>query len=411
MTDMKERAIDALDEATTSLKAADDDSLSAQLREEQRIIDTLSDELAECYLEGLNMAEGRFAQAISETSRLTKTEAKKEITRKIREAETEEESPVNVWVSENLAQVRVIRTTDHISDTRYVWVFDDGTTVETGSNHRTHFMWPEFRDEIYDAAGPYLTKPEDGYVQGEDWREFIVHQIQEHKIEKESIGPRTRAIEYLKKRIRNADGFGDLQDAADYQGVYIDLEPPDDDPDPEDEEDPLNRVESLMFQNSWVKDAAEEHEVTTRAIQNELDARGFTVDGRRVSETKYVGGRYQTFWKLNGSFASPASYEPDSDGDSDDEAKTESDSDTSAASSEDSDSDTDTGEDGDRDHAANDDDDDEAESDSDTSAASSEDSDSDIDEQKDEDEDDPDHTAGNNDSGDDSGFGFVGGES
>jgi hypothetical protein len=79
-----------------------------------------------------------------------------------------------------------------------------------------------------------------------------------------------------------------------------------------------------MFPNSWAKDAAEEHDITTRAVQNELDARGMTVEGRQVSETKYVGGQYQTFWKLGGNFASPAAYQPEAD---DDDTDTGSDSD------------------------------------------------------------------------------------
>jgi hypothetical protein len=370
MTDVEDRAIDAVEEATTSLEAIDDDSIPAQIREEQKIVDTLSDELAECYLDGLNMSEGRFAQAISDASRLTKTEAKQEIKRKINESQNQDATRLNVWISENLTQVRVIRTTDHISDTRYVWEFSDETTVETGSNQRTHFMWPEFRDEIYDAAGPYLMKPDDGYLEGDDWRRFVVRLIQEYKNEKESIGRRTRAIEYLKTRIRNADGFGDLRDAADYQGVYVEVnnDPPDDeaeiDTSASNQECPLWRVDLLMFPNNWAKDAAEEHDITTRAVQNELDSRGFTIDGRRVSSTEYIGGRYQTFWKLNGSFASPAAYQPIADDDhqteSDSDGDDEPDSDISADDSEsdsESDSDSDVADDAARDQADDSDDD------------------------------------------------------
>jgi len=330
-------------------------------------VDTLSDELAGCYLDGLNMSEGRFAKAISDASRLTKTEAKQEIKRKINESQNQDGTRLNVWISENLTQVRVIRTTDHISDTRYVWEFSDETTVETGSNSKVHFSWNHFRDEIYAAAGPYLSPPESDYCEGEDWREFMVRQIRENKTEKISTGPRTRAIEYLKTRIRNADGFGDLRDAADYQGVYVEVNnnPPDDEA-PVDtsggkQKCPLWRVDLLMFPNNWAKDAAEEHDITTRAVQNELDSRGFTIDGRRVSSTEYIGGRYQTFWKLNGSFASPAAYQPEADDhhtESNSDGDDEPDSNISADDSEsDSDSDSDVADDAARDQADDSDDD------------------------------------------------------
>jgi hypothetical protein len=67
-----------------------------------------------------------------------------------------------------------------------------------------------------------------------------------------------------------------------------------------------------MLSNEWAKDAADEYEVSTRALQNELDARGFTLDETTsVSSQEWVGGRYETFWTLNGDFAAPAAYQPE----------------------------------------------------------------------------------------------------
>jgi hypothetical protein len=330
MNEIEEEAIAALDQAEDTLDNIDEDGVAAKIQKEQEVIDDLTTTLAELYADGLNMNEGHFAHGISECSRMTKTEAKGDITRKIEDINNQGKTSLNAWVANNLNEVRVIRTTDHVSDTRYVWEFEDGTTVETGSDNRTHFMWAEFRNQIFDAAGPYLAKPEDRYAEGKEWAEFMVRLIQERKTEKTSTGPRTRAIEYVKTRIRNAGGYGNVRDAADYRGVYVEVnnDPPDDE-DPVDldvtqQECPLWRVDLLMFPNSWAKDAAEEHDITTRAVQNELDARGMTVEGRQVSETKYVGGQYQTFWKLGGNFASPAAYQPEAD---DDDTDTGSDSD------------------------------------------------------------------------------------
>jgi hypothetical protein len=324
MNDLEIEAWEELEEATKSLDAAADGSKIEQMRKESQIIDELSDTLADLFLDGLQVQESRFASAISDSSTLNKTEAKNLITRKVREKESDENRLVDEWIADNLSEVRVIQTTDHISDTRYVWDYG-GVTVETGSGRgeRTHFQWLDYRDEIYEAGGPYLDDPAPDHRDGDGWRDFIVRQIDQHETIKESLGPRSRATEYLKTRIRNADGFGQLADAADYQGVFAEVtdEAPEDespvDTETPQQECPLWRVDLLMVPNDWAKSAAEEYDITTRAVQNELEARGYTLDGRRVSSTEYVDGRYQTFWKLNGTFAAPAAYQPDADADED----------------------------------------------------------------------------------------------
>jgi len=324
MTDVEdretfERAMSALEDAITTLEAAQDANIAVQMKKEQEAVEELADTLAECYADGMNAPEGRFAKGIAETSRLNKTEAKSLITRKIQEAEADDGQPLNRWIAENLAEVRVIRTTDHVQDTRYVWDFGN-VTVETasGEGRRGHFAWPNFRDSIYESGGPYLDDPVPDLRDGGEWSSWIVTQEQAHGVEKVSMGPRTNAVEYLKKRVRNADGYGNLRDAADMQGVYAEVnnDPPEDadplDTDAPEQECPEWRVDLLMIPNEWAKEAAEEFDVTTRALQNELDARGFTLDETTsVSSQEWIGGRYETFWTLNGDFAAPAAYQPE----------------------------------------------------------------------------------------------------
>ena len=314
-----ERAMSALEAAVTTLEAAQDANIAVQMKKEQEAVEELADTLAGCYADGMNAPEGRFAKGIAEASRLNKTEAKSLITRKIQEAEADDGQPLNRWVAENLAEVRVIRTTDHVQDTRYVWDFGS-TTVETasGEGRRGHFAWPNFRDSIYESGGPYLDDPVPDLRDGSEWSSWIVTQEQAHGVEKVSTGPRTNAVEYLKKRVRNADGYGNLRDAADMQGVYVEVnnDPPEDtepvDTDAPEQKCPEWRVDLLMLPNEWAKDAADEYEVSTRALQNELDARGFTLDETTsVSSQEWVGGRYETFWTLNGDFAPPAAYQPE----------------------------------------------------------------------------------------------------
>lgn len=322
-----ERATDALDECLAKLEAAGEASVSVQMKKEQEAVEELADTLADAFANGLNSSEGRFAAAVADVSRLNKTEAKSLIARKVQEAQANAGNPLNVWIADNLEEVRVIRTTDHVQDSRYVWDFG-GVTVETasGDGRRGHFSWMNFRDAIYESGGPYLDDPQPSYRDGKDWRDFIVNQEKANGVEKVATGPRTNAVDYLKKRVRNADGFGNLEDAADMQGVYVEVnnDPPEgvqpvntDDPE---QECPIWRVEMVMVPNEWAKDAAEEYEISTRALQNELDARGYTLEGQTsVSSQEYVGGRYETFWTLSGDFAAPAAYQteaesPDGDG-------------------------------------------------------------------------------------------------
>ncbi|WP_436910326.1 hypothetical protein [Halosimplex marinum] len=314
-----ERATTALEECLTQLEAAQEASVAVQMKKEQEAVEDLADTLAECFADGLDTPQGRFAKAVSEVSRLNKTEAKSLIARKVQEVEADDGQPLNLWVADNIEEVRVIRTTDHIQDTRYVWDFG-GVTVETasGDGRRGHFGWPNFRDLVYESGGPYLDDPQPDYRDPDEWREFIVGQEEAHGVEKVSTGPRTNGVEYLKKRVRNADGFGDLEDAADMQGVFVEVnnDPPEGvepvDTDAPEQECPEWRVDMVMLPNDWAKDAAEEYDVSVRALQNELDARGFTVEGQTsVSSQEYVGGRYDTFWTLTGDFAAPAAYQPE----------------------------------------------------------------------------------------------------
>lgn len=342
-----ERATSALEQTINTLEAAQDANIAVQMKKEQQGVEQLADTLAECYADGMNAPEGRFAEAIADASRLNKTEAKSLITRKIQEAEADDGQPLNRWVAENLAEVRVIRTTDHVQDTRYVWDFGN-TTVETasGEGRRGHFGWLNFRDLIYESGGPYLDDPVPDLRDGSDWRNWIVTQEQAHGVEKVSTGPRTNAVEHLKKRVRNADGYGNLRDAADMQGVYAEVnnDPPEDsdpaDTDAPEQKCPKWRVELVMVSNEWAKDAADEYEISTRALQNELDARGFTLDETTsVSSQEWVGGRHETFWTLTGDFAAPAAYQPEAstEGGEENPEDTDSDRDTDTAPSSDAD--------------------------------------------------------------------------
>lgn len=321
-SDARDRAFEAIEDFENAIQDANGVSPGSRIAIQSQAFEELTETLGECYAAGMNLPMGLFADAVADVSKLNKTEAKEGIADKSQEKAQPgtDRAPLNEWVDSNLEEVRVVRTTDHVQDTRYVWDFGDITLeTESGAEGREHYAWSLFRDAIKDAGGPYLADPEPEQLRdGSAWREWIVGREEEHGTTKVYTGPRTNAVEYLQNRVRTADGFGDLEAAVDYNGVYVEVhnDPPEGaepvDTDAPEQECPEWRVELLLIPSEWVKDAVEEFGISHRALQNELDARGYTLEGKRsVATREYVAGRYLTFWALNGGFAAPAAYQPD----------------------------------------------------------------------------------------------------
>lgn len=314
MADPRDEAFDAYERFAETCESLADESPALRLRREADAFETLADDLASCYVDGLSSVPvGQFASMVSDvSSSLNKTEAKQHIVSKTQDLKTKgnDRPQITEWIQENLREVRVVRTTDHVDVTRYVWDFG-ATTLETesGDEGRTHYHWQNFRDTIYDAGGPYCTPPPEQLREIEDWREWIVTRLEEHKTEKTTMGPRTLAVNELQNRVRRAEAHGKLLSALNYQGVYLELDgdPPEETITDISEYDPT----AMYLPNNWATEAAEEHGVSTQALQNELDARGYLLPGRsKVATQEYVGGQYTTWWVLTGEFAQPASYDP-----------------------------------------------------------------------------------------------------
>lgn len=319
----RERALEAMAEFEEACEEVEDESPAVRLKQEADAFEEFTDTLGECFADGLkSMSAGQFADTVAElSSSLNKTEAKQQIASKSMALKAEEtgRKPLDDWIGEKLDQVRVVRTTDHVDDTRYVWDFGD-VTVETSSGEegRGHYNYVNFRDSIHEAGGPYLLDPNDPLKDSMEWRAWIVDQLEENEQVKTTKGMRTNAVEYLQNRVRRSDAHGSLGDALNYNGVYAELS--NDPPDGEDSIDtdrtpqpcPDWRVDTLYIDNEWPKEAAEEFGISTRALQNEIDARGYMLEGHsKIATQEYVDGQYVTFWVLDGDFATPAAFQPE----------------------------------------------------------------------------------------------------
>lgn len=320
-TDAKARAFTALETFREGIEDAEDKPPTERVVAEAQHFEQLTDTLGECYAQGLDLPTGMFADTVAEvTKSLNKTDAKAAIARKSEEAKlSDRDRPrLDEWIRENLEEVRVVRTTDHVQTVNYVWDFG-AVTVETqsGREGREHYGWSLFRDAIKDAGGPYLADPPEPLRDGAEWREWIVDQEAENVVRRTFTGPRTLAVNHLQDRVRRSEGYGTLADAADMGGCYVEVvdEPPED-AEPVDTDAPVQdcpewRVDRLMVPNTWASEAVDENGISHQALQNELEARGHTLGGSKISTEEYVGGRYATFWMLDGSFAAPAAYQPE----------------------------------------------------------------------------------------------------
>jgi hypothetical protein len=204
--------------------------------------------------------------------------------------ESDEDSIVlclDEWIREHTDSLEVVQSEDSNIDTSYIWTFDDGTVVETEGEQ---FDWEEFARVLTDANYEFaFTEPCDGYRDKSAWKfEFLLPYIRSNAEKKTVSGTRSDVIRDLKNAIQSTRAFEDIKEAYQTTGIYIE------DSDPE----------WVYVASSVVSTIADEHSVTTRALQVEIDSRGVTSGG--VSVIKSVGdGRQSRFWELPVSFAEP----------------------------------------------------------------------------------------------------------
>lgn len=318
--------MEVLHEYETRLEELETEGITDRLRGETEAFEETTEALARIYAEEPDATPqlGPVANSISDLSNnINKSDAKEQITslaqRKRAKQNGNERTPLDKWIRENLQEVRVTRTTDHINVTTYSWDFG-GVTVETesGEESRAHYHWQNFRDHIEESGGPYLNDPNDPLTDMKEWRDFMVRQREQHETVKTYVGQRTMAVRKLQNAVEQRDAFESLEAVLNYGGVHAVLneEPPDG-------TDPVNtdtapqrlpewRVDTLLVPNDMAKDAVEDTSATVRGLQVELDARGYTIEGQAgISVEKYVAGQRNRFWVVTGDFANPNQYQPE----------------------------------------------------------------------------------------------------
>jgi hypothetical protein len=283
-----------------SLDPLDDDD---DMKKEVEAVSEFATELGELVADGLDKSDAH-AQCgqLANISTYNKSQLKKKVNSAAQKAKNQADSrrTFNEVLSDDLVEVVKVTSTDHHQGTVYRWHFKRGTVETRQSKDETHshFSWHHFRDDYYDATGEMPAKPHDELLNGEEWREFITELIDQRGRDDPNKGPRTCAIDELKGYIRSSKGYAELEDALQFDGVYIDDDPENGDPD------------EVWVSNATIKRICDNNELGgTRALQLELDARNLTsTEVAGVSHTETINNRSVTFWRLRVDVATPAEY-------------------------------------------------------------------------------------------------------
>ncbi|MDB2242403.1 hypothetical protein [Halorubrum ezzemoulense] len=193
-------------------------------------------------------------------------------------------------VERTLRSVTKKVTTDRSSteETEYVLKFDDSNGTQLTVTQSTLFegraMW-----KAYTAAqeGEYPDRIGNEELEWDNWVGGVLEDVGEDV--EEEPGARTAALQALKNHVMNSTAFGNRMDAVEHGGVFVNAEPPDN--------------TEVVVPREAIASITNTHEITDRALQAEISARGLTgpsTAGDKVAVSTTVHGNWQTFWYLSG---------------------------------------------------------------------------------------------------------------
>jgi hypothetical protein len=201
-------------------------------------------------------------------------------------------TPLDAWLTTHTERVVVYSSPDAHADAEYRWHLTDGRTFATDGN--THFRWQALRKAIFNALGERPGQPEP--ADNADWPAWVMGFINEHREERETLGPRSEAIADLADKLRDATATPDAEDAV-RGGVFGRVWMASADAD------------TVRVPAETIRRITDEHGITPRAFQVELDARGL-LDGHSRPET-LDSGRTVRFWSISTDLATPGAFEPE----------------------------------------------------------------------------------------------------
>lgn len=286
-------------EVLDSLDSTDPEHMNSEVDAIKEFTDTLG----ECLADGAGqpVADGLCDQ-IADVSSWTKTNLKKASNKaKINYVSSNSSKKTfGEALEDDLTKVVEIKSTDHHQGKSYRWEFSNGTveTRQSKDKKYSHFSWPNFLDDYYDATGNLPEEPKDGRRESREWRRFLHKIIRKYGETQTTRGARTCALDQLQNYISTTAAYATVEDAFQANGVYIDDDPEEGSP------------SEIWVLNAEIKKISDDNEVNSMAgFQNELDSRDLASDQiPGVSYTKVINNHRVTFWRLKSRIATPAKY-------------------------------------------------------------------------------------------------------
>jgi len=216
------------------------------------------------------------------------------------------------YLEKNLIRVEKVESTDHHSDPKYRWVFDDIDPVETAKG--VPYEWYQFWKVLAEAtAGVKKLEPEfaseeigdpesdpryDELSIGPKSRPWAVDNyvtclndlISERLEHVEITGPRTEVWESVCRVIGRSRAVTDLKSAIDNKAIHAMYDD--------------GELVELWVPTTTINSQCSEHDVEPRALQSEVVARGADSDalpGRSVAEPQTAGNKTQRYWRFDAS--------------------------------------------------------------------------------------------------------------
>lgn len=238
--------------------------------------------------------------------------------------------PLDQLLRNSVETIHLMRTTDVGIDPEYRWVLKVETpergvvecSFKSGADGITHFKAELIRKKIASDIEYTPDVPEDVSMDGTEWNTFILGIINDpdnlNKVE--VTGPRTTVVQDLQSEITHSPGFTTLDGAFDSGGVALygveaDDVAPEVDGDGDDAlaqadiESVMDEADSIYVPYDVIGRLVEDRPITERALQAELDARGYTPSGASSASRRVKRGerRYKV-WELDTSIATPSHF-------------------------------------------------------------------------------------------------------
>ena len=194
---------------------------------------------------------------------------------------TEQKTPIDKWLVENVEKVVKKTTTDSHMNVKFIFHFYDSTKTIESEKH--HYSFTTLSKMIYNQCNVLTADPSDKSNKGwSDWIEsFIKSRIEVEKF----TGTRTQVIEELQDRIEGSDAYTDIELAYNRRRIHFD-----------EEEDAYNVPSRL------ITSICEEFGITAEALSSEMNKKGIVSSGG-CSTKKQVGDRSPRFWVIPSNFA------------------------------------------------------------------------------------------------------------